>query len=266
MGLGQIAQAARRLYRPRLQLIMALKASPCCFSADIWTSYLGKTMPDLRTDLETTLHLDMLRAFQRSRASLPIRLYRAMKRELAPSVYGLNWGDPDTVEPLRFIRDRYVMPYVRSDQTGLEIGPGGGRWTRYLIGFRKLHVVDYYDEMLHELRKNFSTPNMVFIRNNGMDFPGVEDHSIDYLFSFDAFVHLDVPIIEGYLKNMKRLLKPGSNVVLHYSDKTKVMAQYEGFSDNNPAMMRRLVTENGYKILEEDLTSMWHSAVVRFTL
>ena len=62
---------------------------------------------------------------------------------------------------------------------------------------------------------------------------------------------------------MKRLLKQGSNVVLHYSDKTKVMAQYEGFSDNNPEIMRRLVTENGYKILEEDLTSMWHSAVVR---
>lgn len=217
-------------------------------------------------DLKTTLHLDMLRAFQQSRASLPTRLYRAVKRELAPSVYGLNWGDPETVEPLRFIRDRYVTPYVRSDQTGLEIGPGGGRWTRYLIGFRKLHVVDYYGEILDELRKNFSSPNMLFIRNNGMDFPGVDDHSIDYLFSFGTFVHLDVPIIEGYLKNMKRLLKQESNVVLQYSDKRKVMAQNASFSDNNPEIMRRLIIENGYKILEEDLTSMWHSAVVRFTI
>lgn len=217
-------------------------------------------------DLNTALHLKMLRHFQQSRGNLPLRLYRALKRELAPSVYGLDWGDPETVEPLKFIRDRYVLPYVRSDQSALEIGPGGGRWTRYLVSFRKLYVVDYYSEALEEVRKNVHRSNMEFIRNNGTDFPGVQENSIDYLFSFGTFVHLDVPIIESYLRNMRPLLRGGSNVVLHYSDKTKVMAQVNaGFSENNPATMRRLVVEHGYKILEEDLTSMWHSSLVRFT-
>jgi SAM-dependent methyltransferase len=223
----------------------------------------GETMPDLKTPL----HLKMLRHFHQSRESLPVRLYRGLKRELAPSIYGLSWGDPETVEPLKFIRDRYVLPYVKGDQSALEIGPGGGRWTRYLVSFRKLYVVDYYSEALEELRKNVNRPNMEFIRNNGTDFPGVQGNSIDYLCSFGTFVHLDVPIIEVYLRNMKPLLRRGSNVVLHYSDKTKVMAQLnEGFSENNPNTMRRLVVENGYKILEEDLTSMWHSSLVRFTI
>ena len=219
-------------------------------------------------DLKTPLHLKMMRHFQQSRESLPVRLYRGLKRELAPpSLYGLSWGDPETVEPLKFVRDRYVLPYVRGDQSALEIGPGGGRWTRYLVSFRKLYVVDYYSEALEELRKNVHRPNMEFIRNNGTDFPGVQGNSIDYLFSFGTFVHLDVPIIEDYLRNMKPLLRRGSNVVLHYSDKTKVMAQLNaGFSENNPNTMRRLVVENGYKILEEDLTSMWHSSLVRFTI
>ena len=39
----------------------------------------------------------------------------------------------------------------------------------------------------------------------------------------------------------------------------------EGFSDNDPETMRRLVTESGYRIVEEDVTTMWHSALIRFT-
>jgi cyclopropane fatty-acyl-phospholipid synthase-like methyltransferase len=87
------------------------------------------------------------------------------------------------------------------------------------------------------------------------------------VFSFGAFVHFDIPIIESYLKNVRRLLKPGANAVIHYSDKTKIIARMNAsFSENTPDRMRALVAENGYTILEEDLTSMWDSSVIRFTL
>jgi hypothetical protein len=80
-------------------------------------------------------------------------------------------------------------------------------------------------------------------------------------------VHLDTHLIEAYLRNMKRILKSGSNVVIHYSDKTKVMAQInEGFADNTPGKMRSMVLDAGYRICEEDLTTMWHSSVIRFTI
>lgn len=216
-------------------------------------------------DLNTTLHLDMLKRFKRHRENLLVRIAKAVRKELSGDIYGLGWGDPETVEPLRFIRDRYVIPYVNSGQAALEIGSGGGRWTRYLLGFKTLYVVDYYPEVQAQLRKNFNRPNMRFIKNNGSDFPGVEDQSIDFLFSFGAFVHLDVHIIESYLKNMKRVLKPGANVVIHYSDKTKIMAQInQGFSENTPDKMRQMVLDAGYRIVEEDTTTMWHSSVVRF--
>jgi ubiquinone/menaquinone biosynthesis C-methylase UbiE len=185
----------------------------------------------------------------------------------AKHIYGLEWGDPELVPPLRFIRDQYVQPYVNPQQVALEIGPGGGRWTRYLLGFKTLHVVDYHKELLDELRKNVNEPNMVFIKNNGTDFPGVDPHSIDYLFSFGTFVHFDLPLIEEYLANLGRILKPGANVVIHYSDKTKIMAQLNpGFSDNTPEKMRKMVTDAGFRILQEDLTTMWHSSLVRFTI
>jgi SAM-dependent methyltransferase len=202
-------------------------------------------------DLNAPLHLQMLRQFHDKKAD---------------RIYGLEWGDPETVAPLKFIRDSYVLPYVNYDRTAVEIGPGGGRWTRYLLKFRQLYVVDYHAELLDELKKNFSKPNMAFIKNNGTDFPGIKKESVDYLFSFGTFVHLDIPLIQAYLENMRTILKPDANAVIQYSDMTKIMAQKTpGFSENTPDLMRKMVTDAGYRIVEEDLTSLWHSSVVRFT-
>lgn len=211
--------------------------------------------------LKTSLHTDMLRS-----RTLPRRLYRAVRRELlARGPYGMEWGDPERVPPLRFVKDRWVLPYVAADKTGLEIGPGGGRWTRYLLGFERLYVVDYHEKLLAELRKTVSAPNMVFVHNNGTDFPAVPDHSIDYLFTFGTVVHLDQPLIEDYLVSMKRILSESGCAVVHYSDKTKIMAQENStFSDNDPERMVALVERAGFRVLEEDRTSLWHSSLIRF--
>jgi hypothetical protein len=74
-------------------------------------------------DLKTTLHLDMLRQSTKKR-KLPLRILRAIKKELVSGgIYGLEWGDPEVVKPLGFIRDRYVLPYVNAEQNAVEIGP-----------------------------------------------------------------------------------------------------------------------------------------------
>jgi cyclopropane fatty-acyl-phospholipid synthase-like methyltransferase len=184
-----------------------------------------------------------------------------------PYVYGQEWGDLNDVPPLAFVLERYVKPYVDPAHTVLEIGPGGGRWTRHLTGAGQLYIVEYYSELLSEVRRTFGRrKNITFIKNNGSDFPGVAPHSVDFLFSFGVFVHLDFPIVEAYLDNIKGVIKPGANVVIHYADQTKLMAQLnEGFADNDPERMRRAVLSRGYEILEEDLTTMWHSSIIRFT-
>jgi len=212
------------------------------------------------------MHLDMWREYGQQRSFLN-RVRQAMRDVLTPKeLYGLQWGDPEIAAPLGFIRDRYVLPYVKPDRVAVEIGPGGGRWTRYLLGCGQLYVVDYHPELLNELRKTFNKPIMQFIKNNGSDFPGIPENSVDFIFSFACFVHLDADLIEAYLKNMKSILKPGGNVVIHYSDKTKIMAQINpGFSENTPERMRSMVSAAGFQVVEEDLTTMWHSSLIRFT-
>ena len=46
------------------------------------------------------------------------------------AICGMQWGDPETAPPLLHVKRTYVLPYVKPGHVGLEIGPGGGRWTR----------------------------------------------------------------------------------------------------------------------------------------
>lgn len=217
-------------------------------------------------DLNTSLHLDMLHDYERQNGLLG-RFRRAARELVSPRMfYGLQWGDPETSGPQVYMRDKYVLPYVKPDQVGLEIGPGGGRWTRYLLGFNHLYVVDYHAELLNELRRQCNKANMQFVVNHGTDFPGVPLNSVDYIVSIACFVHLEAHLIESYLRNMQTILKSGGNVVLTYSDKTKVGGRLNStFSENTPERMRDMVRSAGFRIVEEDLTVLWNSGIIRFT-
>jgi len=217
-------------------------------------------------ELDTPLHLAML-SQSRRKSSLPKRLVRAIRQAWSRPLYGLEWGDPEVVAPLQFIKERYVLPYVNKSHRAVEIGPGGGRWTRYLLGFETVYAVDYHQELLDELKRGFgSHANLRFVKNAGTDFPGIDENSIDYVFSFGTFVHLDLPLIAAYLTSIKTIIRPNATVVIQYSDKTKIMGQMNGgFSDNSPQVMRDAVRRAGFSIAEEDTTSLWHSSVVRFS-
>ncbi len=168
---------------------------------------------------------------------------------------------------MRTVRDHWLLPYVRPDVVALEIGPGGGRWTRYLLPCRRLYAVEYYAELMAERRKNFSQPNIIEILNNGTDFPGVPPASVDFVFSFGVFVHLDADIISAYLANLHAVIHPVTQIIIHYSDKDKPIAQQDpGFADNDPRRMRAMVEGAGYRIEEEDTSSFVHSAIMRFKL
>lgn len=204
-------------------------------------------------DLESNIHIEMLK--------------RGKTKHPQQKLYGLHWGDPEVKPRLGKVKDKFVTPFLNPEHNAIEIGPGGGRWTRYLLTFKTLYAVDYHQELLDELRMNFQNDNIVFIKNNGTDFPSIPEKSVDYLFSFGVFVHLDVPLIEKYLQNMKTVLRANANVVIQYSDKTKKAAQINpGFSDNNPEIMRGLVKNMDYHIIAEDTKLLKHSSIIHFSV
>jgi hypothetical protein len=205
-------------------------------------------------DLSTSLHVDMLNHAKRT--GQPER----------DGLYGLQWGDPQRLPWLRFVRDEFLLPFVHPDKVGVEIGPGGGRWTRYLLTLARLYVVDFHQELLDELARNFRMPGLFPVKNTGTDFPLIDLQSVDLVFSFGVFVHLDIPIIESYLDNIKTIIRPGADVVIQYADKTKKWARENPtFSDNDPTRMCAMITARGYRIVREDRDKLPHSSIVHFT-
>ena len=179
-------------------------------------------------------------------------------------LYGLQWGDPDRQANLQMIRDVALRPHVGEGRRVVEIGPGGGRWTRYMKAAEKIYAVDPFKELLDELASTLPDwPNLEFVLNSGSDLPGIADGSIDFVFTFGVFVHLDPEVVDGYLHEIARVLHPDGRAFIQYSDKTKPRAfRNKGFAVNHPAMMRDMLDRTGFTIEWENTTVLPHSACV----
>lgn len=181
-------------------------------------------------------------------------------------VYGYQWGDPRAEGySAKFVLEEFLKPNAAGASTILEIGPGGGRYSQFLQDCDKLYLVEYntqffpiLDELLKDLRAQRH-----YIASPGCAMPGVLDNTVDLVFSFDCFVHLDEPLIDGYLSEIARVLRPDGRAVIHYADKTKAAAQEQGsnFSDMTPDKMKTLFTVHGLKVINEDTTRISHSSI-----
>lgn len=95
----------------------------------------------------------------------------------------------------------------------LEIGCGAGRLTRALSEiFGRVDGVDVSGEMIERARHALgSRPNIRFHQNNGVDLATFGGAEFDFSFSYIVFQHIpSKEIIENYVREVHRVLKPGS--------------------------------------------------------
>lgn len=199
--------------------------------------------------------------------------------------YGDQWGDP-SVSGLAYLwrklrhgekipgnlarmRKLYLEPYVTPETVAVEIGGGGGRWTRYLLGAREVIVVDLNGEFFDYIRERFpeAAGKLRFYETSGHELGGVDDGSVDFVFSFGTFVHIDPVDIDGYLAEIRRVLRAGAVASIHYGDRTKKFfdgrpPDFAGFSDMNASKMEEMAVRHRFELLEHDRASLNHSNVV----
>ena len=113
---------------------------------------------------------------------------------------------------------RFLDPYLGPDVDVLEIAPGYGRWTEFMVGHsRSLVLVDLVANSIDVCRERFgSHPEVSFIANDGRSLP-VAGESVDLIWSFGSFVHIDPKDIDSYLAEIRRVLRPGGRYVIHHS-------------------------------------------------
>lgn len=167
--------------------------------------------------------------------------------------YGYRWGDPNEAH-LRSVRDDWCKKFVQPSSVVLEIGPGGGRWTQFLLEAKHVYLVDINPEMKNLIASAFpEKKNWTFCHSSGSDIPDVQQGSVDFVFSFGTLVHVEVPVIFQYLVNLKPLLSHGADVVLQHSDKSIASKKFilsTAFSGNSPDIMRNVAAMSGYQYIE----------------
>lgn len=116
----------------------------------------------------------------------------------------------------RMIHD-YLVPNVPEAGTVVEIGPGGGRWTDILRQrCRKVILIDVSERALQLCRERFKDcSNVEYLLNDGHTIP-IPDASVDAVWSYDVFVHINPYDTRHYFHEFARILKPGGRAVLHH--------------------------------------------------
>jgi len=104
--------------------------------------------------------------------------------------------------------------------TILEIAPGFGRWTHYLKDYcNELWAVDKSSDCIEGCQQRFASVSHVrCVLNDGRSLSMIPDASVDFVFSFDSFVHPDRDVVEAYLRQLGTKLKIGGKGFIHHSN------------------------------------------------
>ena len=100
----------------------------------------------------------------------------------------------------------------------LEIAPGYGRWTRFLLpGCTEFLGVDLSATAIEACRESFASAGHArFIRNDGLTLP--PGGPFDLVFSFDSLVHAEIEVFQAYVPQILAKLAPGGVAFLHHSN------------------------------------------------
>jgi hypothetical protein len=134
---------------------------------------------------------------------------------------GEEWSEPWGSSAAQW--NGTILPRIRDflpTGTILEIGPGFGRWTHYLRDYcDELWGVDKSSECIEACRQRFAADSCVrCYLNDGRSLAMIPDDSVDFVFSFDSFVHPNRDVVEAYLRQLGTKLKIGGKGFIHHSN------------------------------------------------
>jgi SAM-dependent methyltransferase len=155
---------------------------------------------------------------------------------------GEEWSAPWGTSEAQWLGS--ILPRIRDwlpVETILEVAPGFGRWTHYLKDYcEELWIVDPAADCIDACRRRFTADRHVKCYvNNGVSLPMIPTDSVDFVFSFDSFVHLDRQVVEAYLRELGTKLKVGGGGFIHHSN----LGQYPSWLRERlpPALTKSLI-------------------------
>jgi len=244
--------ANRRKIRPlqKLRLFkMAVRENGCFWTMYLLIYYVTSWMADRSYERMNRL---------RVKYNLPGLNSPAMNYEIWQN---WDWEDSgeewtESAEWKDSLINNVLLRHIPKGGNVLEVGPGAGRWTETLQQTAgHLSAVDISDECIKICKRKFGhCKNVEFFVNNGTDLSFIQSDSIDSVWSFDVFVHINSEEIKSYMKEFKRLLKKGAIAAIHHGHDRGRQGGWR--SDVTSEKFVEIVEANGFQV-EAQIAGWW---------
>ena len=150
----------------------------------------------------------------------------------------------------------FLIPYLKENSVVVEIGPGHGRWTRFIherVTKGVIHLVDLSRSCIEFCRGRFDGAGVRFHVNDGKTLPpAIAPGSADFIFSFDTFVHIDETEVKSYAREFFRVLKThGMGVIHHAGTPTPDQRMAGARSDVGQRAFWQILTDAGFFVIRQ---------------
>ena len=122
--------------------------------------------------------------------------------------------------------------YIKSNISGknlLEIGCGGGQWSKFIYDnniFENLNCIDvlsaehnnFWEYLGNDAKQKISYTH---VKDFSLNF--IEDETIDFVFSYDVFCHISYSGLEAYLESLHKKCSIGAKLLIMYADAEKYL-------------------------------------------
>lgn len=142
----------------------------------------------------------------------------------------------------------------------LEIAPGYGRWSKFLIPACDEFVgIDLLEKCTDACREIFApAKHAQFFANDGQTLSAAPD-GIDFVFSFDSLVHADYEVMAAYIPQILSKLSPAGVAFLHHSNLLAyggAIGWQHGRSMSVSAdVMQKLIEHSGGSVLIQEVVN-----------
>lgn len=147
--------------------------------------------------------------------------------------------------------DHVILRHTQVGAVTLEIGPGGGRWSEVLQrSSSRLILVDVSPAAIAACQERMhSATNVEYHVTDGSSLSMIADDAVDFVFSFDTFVHVAPTDARRYVAEIARVLRPGGRAVIHHAGEGGTEGGWR--SNMTASLFAGFVADNGLRLCEQ---------------
>jgi len=162
-------------------------------------------------------------------------------------------------ETIQYFSERCRV-YSSWKYPGMHIRPGVGTWTRNLVDVDPLYLIDIDTALLEPVKEIFNenyVNRLRFHRISDVDkpiFSGFPENQFGFILATEFFNQKSLNVISTYLKEIKKLLRPGGACIFTFNDcdykegVKNAEHNYDCYTPGNE--LRDIVVDLGFEIIK----------------